>query len=356
MAHHDTSPVAATPVAPLVNITKIKVVRLQSSAAAAGKASKPFPFFNLPPELRNEVYHWIWAGKRPFRIVDPSIYDYDVPCNPMNYFHVFYDLKYDAKHINTTHAPRYNDPEPPSPCWFILANRQMFNEAIEAFNRKATWRAIQKYSPRRHGLAVLIYELSPTSPLQPMAAQTLNIRNLALCKPCILQTETTDSKIVFDKIIFDGYATLDLRQSLVIPSSFVITPQLRILDLGIDVDDRTYNCSYLRHLPWARTRISDFRWADQPADVEIDLSALQALSLPSLRKIIIRFEGRNAEEFQEQYGDRVKVELKNVGRVMMQVSLEDEDNVAVRAERLLTGGRGMEIPWGEWEYTLERKG
>lgn len=89
-----------------------------------------FPFFPLPQELRDMIYHEIWKDKPAFLVRLP--YDRSKPFRYC-YFAVSY---------NTVNVPYTDLSRPPtkseSAFWF-LTSRQMLAEAMNQFHRVAVW-------------------------------------------------------------------------------------------------------------------------------------------------------------------------------------------------------------------------
>lgn len=88
---------------------------------------RPLPFLELPREIRDIVYHEIWRFKAPFQIF---------------YRGTLYAVKYEAlspkiETVTPLQRTRARRSKPRNP--WILANKQVLNEAIEQFQRKAIW-------------------------------------------------------------------------------------------------------------------------------------------------------------------------------------------------------------------------
>jgi hypothetical protein len=104
-----------------------------SNLVVQGPVTPAKNFFDLPPELRCQVYHQIFVTKPPFQLKLPRSSDRRRCDRGMSKFNVQYAL---ADPISNPIGALSTRPKPP--IWF-LACKQMCIEAIGQFQRGATW-------------------------------------------------------------------------------------------------------------------------------------------------------------------------------------------------------------------------
>lgn len=103
------------------------------SLVVQGPVTPAKSFFDLPPELRDQIYHQIFVTKPPFQLKLPRRSDRRRPDRGMTKFNVQYVL---TDPISNPIGALSTRPKPP--IWF-LACKQMCIEAIDQFQRGATW-------------------------------------------------------------------------------------------------------------------------------------------------------------------------------------------------------------------------
>jgi hypothetical protein len=102
----------------------------------AADPSTPSLFLSLPRELRDLIYHQIWSTRQPFELALPQKSDRPLAENDYFIFTVHYSL-----HGTPTKTNRQQRYQRQSHIW-CLANKQVCNEAIDQFQREATWTLI----------------------------------------------------------------------------------------------------------------------------------------------------------------------------------------------------------------------
>lgn len=105
------------------NIKNLKAPRSKCGKTSSSSNAKPiFRFFDLPREIRDQAYDEIWRTKKSF----------------ITRYHAF---QFYVEYEITADPYSLTPPQPggaSTPPW-LVANKQLTQEAIEQFQRKATW-------------------------------------------------------------------------------------------------------------------------------------------------------------------------------------------------------------------------
>ncbi|KAF2255456.1 hypothetical protein BU26DRAFT_156336 [Trematosphaeria pertusa] len=230
-------------------------------------------FALLPRELRDQIYHEIWAHKRPFYLI---------------YKETEFVVEYSIRVGLRPPFPRLrcpNRPLLPSP-WFF-ANKQMLAEAITQFDRQSTWTFkrdnFSNNAPKKTPSRLL---------LNPWKTHTLDLGKLKVSEQAELQS---NERTVTTLVQFIEPVPQPLRYRRM---GFISSPNLRILKLELSVSS------------YAPCK-------DPNRPIEVDLRALTSLTLQSLNVVEMKVSFGNYFEGDDALKARLKDSIEALGPVLL---------------------------------------
>jgi hypothetical protein len=222
--------------------------------------STPSLILSLPRELRDLIYHQIWSTRQPFELALPQKSDRHLAKSDYFIFTVHYSLQ-----GTPTKPDRTQRSQGQSHIWW-LANKQVCNEAIDQFQREATW-TLTNDSGRPenvyHGTWRNPASRGRATRIGPVLLTPGGASNIHLGKCLVIHTlgEMDCSEKPIHRMTFQES---DLLQRL--GSGLAGTANLRRLELNL--------------LLWSFPSDST-----TPCLVNIELQLLQKLDLPNLQRL-----------------------------------------------------------------------
>lgn len=226
--------------------------------APSAKPENITSFFSLPRELRDEVYNELWKNKPAF----------NVSFGPYS-FKIYYFIETEAelrKPAQMNGGKRGWRSIVLNPLW-IYANGQLLQEAIEQFQRQCTWTSdVIAPDQQRHALlttsTILANYKKSKFMLSPWKARVLRVDKQQLQELHELDLYGNGRSFISRIDLFDiGVPCLKFLHAT-IPGN----PQLKRLELEMTIS--TYSTEQ-----------------DGKASTKIDLEALKALRVPTLRSV-----------------------------------------------------------------------
>ncbi|KAF1942707.1 hypothetical protein EJ02DRAFT_511483 [Clathrospora elynae] len=281
-------------------------------------ATKPAsPFFALPREIRDQIYHEIWRMKPPFEVALSHKGNYHN--NPKEYVHLrdyhVFRITYENLEIipgllleeqlgscETSSLEELLDsaklqPNRSTSPW-ILASRQVLEEAMEQFNRQMSWTYVN-YSTGRTNTPTLAWR-SPRAKRanrqrkDPQLLAVENACHLILATQLTLNTlgEMDAKENAISRVMFDQKATELLH---VLGQGTVGSKSLKRLHLEFEA------CG-----PWCGEQLDD--------PIEVDLRHMESLDLPNLQALVVtvRFKEsfRNDARLMSKLGEEISQKCK----------------------------------------------